>query len=65
MEHPVVNAEHDDLPSLRLVLPGQLDRDQNLAGLAGAIGEVRTGLAVRLVVPATRRGLRRERRKIH
>jgi len=47
MEHPIVNAEHDDVPSLRLVLPGHLGRDETLAGLAGAIGEVRTGLAIR------------------
>jgi len=47
MNHPIVSAEHDDIPSLRLVLPGHLGRDETLAGLAGAIGEVRTGLAIR------------------
>ena len=47
MKHPVLDDEHDDLPHLRLVLPGHLDKDETLAGLAEAIGQVRTGLAIR------------------
>lgn len=46
-QHPVLKAEHDDLPSLTLVLPRRLDRDQTLNALVEAIGQVRTGLAAR------------------
>lgn len=46
--HPALRTEHDDPPSLTLVLPGDLDNDQVLKGLAQAIGEFRTGLAAQV-----------------
>jgi hypothetical protein len=47
-QHPALITAHDDPPSLTLVLPGDLDHDQILAGLVQAISEVRTNLAVRV-----------------
>jgi hypothetical protein len=46
-QHPVLAADHGDLPTLTLVFPGGLDAGQVLDGLARAIGEVRAGLAAR------------------
>ncbi len=47
-QHPALIVEHDDLPSLTLVLPGDLGKDQALRGLVQAIGQVRTDLAERV-----------------
>jgi hypothetical protein len=44
-QHPALIVEHDDLPSLTLVLPGDLGKDQALKGLVQAIRQVRTDLA--------------------
>lgn len=46
-QHPILNVEHDDLPSLTLVLPRRLDRDQTLKALVEAIGQARTDLVSR------------------
>lgn len=46
-EHPALSAGDDGLPSLTLVLPEHLERDQVLLGLVTAITEVRFGLAAR------------------
>lgn len=46
-QHPALNAGHDDLPRLTLLLPRRLDKDQTLTGLAEAIGQARTMLAER------------------
>ncbi len=47
-QHPALMAEHDALPSLALVLPAGLSKDQALQGLVQAIGQVRTDLAERV-----------------
>ena len=47
-EHPALFTKHYDPPSLTLVLPGDLDNDQVLKGLAQAIGEFRTNLAAQV-----------------
>ena len=47
-QHPALFTKHDDPPSLTLVLPGDLDNDQVLKGLAQAIGEFRTNLAAQV-----------------
>jgi hypothetical protein len=46
-QHPALADEHDDLPTLTLVLPAHLDADQTLHGLAQAIGQTRAALARR------------------
>jgi hypothetical protein len=46
-QHPALIAAHDELPSLTLVLPAGLGKDQALPGLVQAIGQVRTDLAAR------------------
>ena len=47
-QHPALFTKHEDPPSLTLVLPGDLDNDQVLKGLAQAISEFRTDLATRV-----------------
>ncbi len=47
-EHPALFTKHYEPPSLTLVLPGDLDNDQVVKGLAQAIGEFRTDLAARV-----------------
>jgi hypothetical protein len=46
--HPALITEHDELPSLTLVLPSNLSKDQALTGLVQAIRKVRTDLAARV-----------------
>jgi hypothetical protein len=46
-QHPVLAADHNDLPTLTLVLPSGLGTSQILEGLARAIGEVYADLAAR------------------
>jgi hypothetical protein len=46
-QHPVLAADHNDLPTLTLVLPSDLDTSQVLEGLTRAISEVRADLAAR------------------
>jgi hypothetical protein len=46
-EHSALRTERMDLYSLTLTLPGHLEHDRVLQGLALAIGQVRTGLARR------------------
>jgi hypothetical protein len=45
-EHPALNTEHSDLPSLTLVLPGYLNGSQALQGLVRSIEQARDGLAI-------------------
>jgi hypothetical protein len=47
-QHPALFTKHYDPPTLTLVLPGDLDNDQVLKGLAQAIGEFRTNLAAQV-----------------
>jgi hypothetical protein len=44
---PALITDHEPLPSLTLVLPPGLGKDQVLTGLAEAIGQVRADLAAR------------------
>jgi hypothetical protein len=46
-QHPVLKADHDDLPTLTLVFPSGLDASQVLEGLARAISDVYAELAAR------------------
>jgi hypothetical protein len=46
-QHPALITDHDSPPTLTLVLPPSLAKDQVLAGLATAIGQVRADLAAR------------------
>lgn len=46
-QHPALIVDYDDLPSLTLVLPGSLGKDQTLHGLVQAIRQVRTDLVAR------------------
>jgi hypothetical protein len=46
-QHPGQAGEHDDLPTLTLVLPAHLDADETLRGLTRAIGQTRAALARR------------------
>jgi hypothetical protein len=46
-QHPALSTDHDTLPTLTLVLPPGLGKDQILASLAEAIGQVRTDVAAR------------------
>jgi hypothetical protein len=46
-QHPILAADHNDLPTLTLVLPTGLDTSQILEGLTRAISEVYVGLAAR------------------
>lgn len=47
-QHPALITDHDSLPTLTLVLPPDLDRDDILIGLAAAIAQVRLDLATRI-----------------
>jgi hypothetical protein len=47
-KHPALITERDELPSLTLVLPSGLSKDQALTGLVQAIRQVRTELAARV-----------------
>jgi hypothetical protein len=46
-QHPAVNADPGEPPSLTLLLPPDVDSDEMLKGLAQAIGQARTDLAAR------------------
>jgi hypothetical protein len=46
-QHPALRTDHDALPTLTLVLPPDLSKDQILAGLAEAISQVRTDVGAR------------------
>jgi hypothetical protein len=45
--HPALDTEPEEISHLTLVLPEHLSKEETLAGLAKAIGEVRTTLARR------------------
>jgi hypothetical protein len=47
-EHPALGSGDDELPSLTLVLPEHLGRDEVLQGLVMTITQVRFGLAARI-----------------
>jgi len=46
--HPALDTDHDDLPTLTLVLPPGLGQDDILSGLAAAIAQVRRDVAARI-----------------
>jgi hypothetical protein len=48
-QHPALSEDYDDVPSLTLVLPGGLSKDQILAGVVQAVGHARTEIAARAI----------------